>query len=159
MIEILKEHTLSTTERLFQKTNFAVIDRFIIYEHILFYEYESDEADIGQPSITIGLSKLRKHSEAHILLFKKTVTEIQQNIVDYTKEVAKPFTPMVFTVDFTKKRWLKMKPSQGNYLDGTILYGRFKEVFDIIISGTHRTFLEYSKQQKKEMLEEITPDN
>ena len=131
----------------------------LIYENILFYEYEGGEDVIDHSSISIGLSKLKGDSEVHILLLKKSVAEIQQNIIDYTRGSSKPFIPMVFTIDFTKKRWLKIKPSQGNYLDGTMLYGRFKEVFDIIISGTSKTFSEYSKQQKEAILEEGTPES
>lgn len=138
MVEKLREQITARISQRFNLVNREPeLSRFSTYDKVALFEYRTG---LGQ-SVTVGISKRRGESqEINILLFSpnQTISAIRENIVDYTKHPKKAFNPIVFSVNIEEQiHWLRIHPDRGSYVNGVLLTGPFKEIFDQIVSAVH----------------------
>lgn len=139
MIKELKDIILHEAGGFLNQTNVFFAETFSIYDNVAFHEFVVSPLEC----VTIGFSHRANSTESSIFLISRKISFIQKNIESLVSgghgvQKEKPINPVVFKIDFKKKRWLKIKPDYGDYVDGTLLKGNFKRVFDIVISATHR---------------------
>lgn len=141
ILEEVKQHAIEPLSSFFQKTNFLEIPRFISYDNIFFQEYQL----LDGTTVSVGITK-RKHSEdMHILIMRKTIKEIQENIDGYLNHGKKMFNPMVLVIDFKQKRWLKVKSELENYTDGMFYINDCGKVFTLIVQGINQVYIRHKR--------------